>query len=62
MTLCQDLYMTPHMLLITNAQGSIDAVRFPSADAARDWEDANSHRLGEVVGCVPVSTKREVLR
>lgn len=54
--------MTPHLLLITTAQGATVAVRFPSADAARDWEDEHEMDLGTVVGLIPLVTKAEALR
>lgn len=52
---------TPHLLLIQTGDGTI-AVRFPSAQAARDWEDAHEGELGEVIGCVPLASKSEALR
>lgn len=49
--------MTPHILLVTTGQGSTVGVRFPSAEAAREWEDA--HPDVEGVGCVPLVTKSQ---
>lgn len=51
-----------HLLLIQTDQDEIVAVRFPSAEAARDWEDEHEVEIGTVVGCVRVVTKAEALR
>lgn len=53
---------TAHLLLITTEQGGTMAVRFPSADAAQQWEEQHEDELGEVIGLVPVVTKAEALR
>jgi hypothetical protein len=52
---------TAHVLLVETDEGGIVAVRFPSVDAARQWEDEHEDRL-TVVGCFPVTTKAEALR
>lgn len=54
--------MTAHLLLIQTDEGGTIAVRFPSQEAAREWEDEHENELGEVIGCVPVVTKAEALR
>lgn len=51
--------MTPHILLVNSPEGNVEAIRFPSADTARDWEDA--HPNIEAVGCVRIATKWEAL-
>lgn len=54
--------MTPYLLLVQTDRGHTIAVKFPSADAARDWEDEHEMELGTVIGCVPLVSKREALR
>ena len=49
------------MLLVSTAQGEIVAVRFASAQEARDWEDENEADLS-VSGCARVVSKSEALR
>lgn len=51
--------MSAHVLLIETAQGATVAVRFPSIDAAREWEDA--HPDVEGVGCAVLVTRKEAL-
>lgn len=53
---------TTHLLLVQTDRGHTVAVQFPSANAARDWEDEHEMELGTVIGCVPVVTKAEALR
>jgi hypothetical protein len=53
--------MTPHLLLIENREGSTVAVRFPSAAAAQEWEDAHADKV-EAISLVPIVTKAEALR
>lgn len=63
MTPCNDSRMntnTAHILLIQTREGGTAAVRFPSAEAAREWDDA--HPDVESVGNVPMYTRSEAAR
>lgn len=51
----------PHFLLLANSEGDLVAVRFPSVDAARAWEDEHEEEV-EVNGCVRIVSKAEALR
>lgn len=51
--------MSKHILLIEDNEGGVIGVAFPSADAARDWED--THEVS-AVGCVPLMTPAAALR
>lgn len=50
---------TPHVLLVEGDQGETIALRFASASAARDWEDA--HPAVQAVGCVPLVTQAQAI-
>lgn len=50
-----------HVLLVETAAGDVVAVRFPTAAAARDWQDQHDDQL-TAVGCPRVVTRAEALR
>lgn len=52
---------TPHVLILDpDRGGEVLAVRFPSREAARAWED--EHDPGVVLGCFPIVTPSAALR
>jgi hypothetical protein len=54
--------MGGYVLLVVDDQGDLMGIPFTSAERARDWEDKNERRLGEVYGLVRVVTRAEALR
>lgn len=49
----------PAVLLVETTDGNVVAVRFPSVDAARAWED--SHPEVQAVGCPRLVSRAEAL-
>lgn len=50
----------PAVLLVETSSGETVAVRFPSVDAAREWEDAHEGAL-TVVGAPRLVSRKEAL-
>jgi hypothetical protein len=52
----------PYLLLIEDGQGDTIGVRFPTAEAAREWEDEHQMEIGTVRGVVRVVTTAEAIK